>query len=624
MAALCRCFYGSDGKPDGFEQNVLRPDFDTVFEAKVDVPAAVEPQDDHGLLSFSTLMDQPLRGAPLLQGNLWYLLAEEKIDPVQFSLFVNGFRFVHKDREISISLVPFSLVRNCKFQETTPSKTGTSLADMKIFKISIFTHNLCYYFGICDGDETEAEAERSRWVLELSRTMQVVTQSLFPAFSICCRPVANVQSTQRRLMAGYLVYHDSPFIASVVYAELHPQAHGQAKLALYENECCKVCIMAIYITERSVCCEKAGINCSCFCVDIHQFAARTFSERKLWLRAISNVKVKLQNRAPKPSDEDLGHYRDAIEEHIVTVRTCLEGRSTTDPLLARYVTRREQCLQEDECSGGFDYPHDAVPEESSPAVSSTAPVAVTPAAVRHGAIFTLSGSASSAETSTTRASSSVEQYVGDIAKEGDGHTPMKEHLEPPVTPEKVRRPPELPDDCGDGPGFSGASNLSASSTLRPPAMDTDCRSTLQRSPEVDSDEVIFQERPSNTASSSLVFMRHQGLSPGQTAGFAPTSTRPPARIASSYPATMSYQDAVQAVSADSPLRRDCKRSRSLLSPAAFGAAGGSPCKVDAAAAAARLAAMDSIAAPHSAADMRTTAAVLEVLLSEQEGKSTSL
>jgi hypothetical protein len=104
---------------------------------------------------------------------------------------------------------------------------------------------------------------------------------------------------------------------------------------LYENELCQTPIMDIYISERSICCEKVGINCSCFCIEDHQFSTRTLSERKLWLRAISNVKVKLQNRAPTPTGEDLKHYRLAIKEHINTIKATLEGQAPMDALLQR-------------------------------------------------------------------------------------------------------------------------------------------------------------------------------------------------------------------------------------------------------------------------------------------------
>jgi hypothetical protein len=223
-------------------------------------------------------------------------------------------------------------VRNCKFQSTY---SNLNLSDFKIFKVSLFAHGICYYYGVRGADERQAEEERSRWVLDISRAMRLVTQSLFPPFSISCDPIESVVTTQRRLMAGYLIHHDDLSVASVLYCELHPQNEDQAKLVLYENELCQSPVMDIYISERSICCEKVGINCSCFCIEDHQFSTRTLSERKLWLRAISNVKVKLQNRAPSPSCEDLKHYRMAIKEHISTIKATLEGHAPMDALLQR-------------------------------------------------------------------------------------------------------------------------------------------------------------------------------------------------------------------------------------------------------------------------------------------------
>ena len=42
-------------------------------------------------------------------------------------------------------------------------------------------------------------------------------------------------------------------------------------------------------------------------------------ERRFWLRAISNVKVKLQNGAPEPTENELAVFRSAIREHLITV-----------------------------------------------------------------------------------------------------------------------------------------------------------------------------------------------------------------------------------------------------------------------------------------------------------------
>jgi len=333
-AYLCQCICGT-GKGDSFDPTRVlgTPDLEGLDE--IDEPPFQAPQ-IAGRLSYSVLPDQTLRGVPIREGELWYLSAEEKVEPIAFSLYVNGFSFMHDEQEVSISLSPFALVRNCKFQSCYSSM---SLTDFKIFKVSLFTQGICYYFGVRGDDERQAEEERSRWVLDISRAMRLVTQSLFPPFSIVCDPIEAVAETQGRLMAGYLIHHDDMAAASVLYCELHPQFEDQAKLTLYENELCQATVMNIFITERSICCEKVGINCSCFCVEEHQFSTRSLSERKLWLRAISNVKVKLQNRAPSPSREDLRHYRLAIKEHIKTLRGSLEGSAPMDPLLQRTARR---------------------------------------------------------------------------------------------------------------------------------------------------------------------------------------------------------------------------------------------------------------------------------------------
>lgn len=49
--------------------------------------------------------------------------------------------------------------------------------------------------------------------------------------------------------------------------------------------------MEIWLSVASNCFEKVAVNCTCFCINGHDFSARTMAERKLWLRAISNMKV---------------------------------------------------------------------------------------------------------------------------------------------------------------------------------------------------------------------------------------------------------------------------------------------------------------------------------------------
>ncbi|CAE8615344.1 unnamed protein product [Polarella glacialis] len=51
------------------------------------------------------------------------------------------------------------------------------------------------------------------------------------------------------------------------------------------------------------------------------------------MRAISNIKVKLGNHAPPPDEEELEAYREAVREHLDTIRASLQCQVRTDALL---------------------------------------------------------------------------------------------------------------------------------------------------------------------------------------------------------------------------------------------------------------------------------------------------
>merc|ERR1712216_1057148 len=126
-----------------------------------------------------------------------------------------------------------------------------------------------------------------------------------------------------RLLASYLIHRDNAHSLSVLFCELHAHRDDSARLVLYEDDRCIIPVMDIIITGSSVCCDIVGINCSCFVVDAHHFASQTPSERKLWLRALSNVKVKIQNHAPPPGAAELESYRNSIREHILAIQSTL-------------------------------------------------------------------------------------------------------------------------------------------------------------------------------------------------------------------------------------------------------------------------------------------------------------
>mmetsp|Transcript_15124 Transcript_15124/g.33372 ORF Transcript_15124/g.33372 Transcript_15124/m.33372 type:complete len:410 (-) Transcript_15124:67-1296(-) len=337
---LCQCFCapGLRGLGSGAANtiDITLEDEAPGFDSIVNAPRVA------GHTSYSTSVAQPLRGVPIREGQLWYLSAEDRIEPVEFSLFINGFSFVQEGQEVAVVFSPFSLVRNCKFQSNMPD---LGLSMFKIFKVSWFSHGICYYFGVKgrDGDDRSAEEERSKWVLDISHAMRLVTQSLFPKFAIAVNPIPGAANTQSRLMAGFLAHHDDPNSVSILYCELHAHSTEGTRMVLYEDEKCMTPILTIQLFDKSLCCEKVGINCSCFTVEDHDFSSCTMSERKLWLRAISNVKVKLQSKAPDPTPEELTHFRAAIRDYVSSMRDQRDSRDF-DALLQRCPKKQFQVV----------------------------------------------------------------------------------------------------------------------------------------------------------------------------------------------------------------------------------------------------------------------------------------
>jgi len=326
-SSVCRCFCGNAWQEEedrGF--NNVTVGIGSI--SSLDVPD--EMPEVMGMLSYSTEMDQPLRGKPIREGELWQLSTEEAIQRVRLSLYVNGLSISGDIKRISVLFSPFTVVRNCKFQANTCDLQEFSF--FKIFKVQLYTLSRCYYFGV-RGEASAGEEERASWVCDISTTVRLVTQSLFPPFRILCDPLVSREQTHRRLLAGYLLHSDGPYLVSVVYCELEAHEGDQALLVLYENESCEVALNTLVLNVDAIVAEKVGINCSCFTVDKHDFSSRTLSERKLWLRAISNIKVKLANAAPSPSVAELRHFREAIKEHLIEIRATLQCKVRTDALL---------------------------------------------------------------------------------------------------------------------------------------------------------------------------------------------------------------------------------------------------------------------------------------------------
>jgi len=105
---LCQCFCapGLRGLGSGAANtiDITLEDEAPGFDSIVNAPRVA------GHTSYSTSVAQPLRGVPIREGQLWYLSAEDRIEPVEFSLFINGFSFVQEGQEVAVVFSPFSLV----------------------------------------------------------------------------------------------------------------------------------------------------------------------------------------------------------------------------------------------------------------------------------------------------------------------------------------------------------------------------------------------------------------------------------------------------------------------------------------------------------------------------------
>lgn len=295
-------------------------------------PRRLRQRLDRGILSYIAELNRPLIGPPLRVGEVWHLHHEDakSLEPATLSLYANGFE-VRPDNGSDVTTVswsPFSLVQACRLHSV---QADAALPWLRLFKVSVFHHGAAHHFA-ARNEDPEATM-RARWVADVARALRLLTASLFPPFRICSDPVAGAAWTSTRLVAGYLLMCDNQDVA-LVYCELHCHWDQIAAFAVYEDEFCETRVMHVALGVHTCISERVGVDCSCFSVDGHHFSARSSAEKAFWLRAVSNVKVKLRHRAENPSTEELVHYRSSVAD-------C--ARSIRDPELAPHplLPRRE-------------------------------------------------------------------------------------------------------------------------------------------------------------------------------------------------------------------------------------------------------------------------------------------
>lgn len=255
---------------------------------------------------------ETMLGEPLLVGTLMQIKLEESVQQTQVALFANGFTMQPQQggKMVNRAWSPFSLVEKCQV------KTLQHSAYWAVFKLTVFRaggHDLCLYFACTGGN---AYKERDRWVEKIGTLVSQVTVSLFPVSDIQVQPLPGNEATRTRILAGFLLHGSAMDTCQLVYAELHAYSAGESKLTLYRDAWCDRELSTIGLSESTTVSTRSGVYCNVFGIDHHRFCARNGDEKDLWLRAVSNVKVKLMFEAPDPTIEEIWVFRQSVQERV--------------------------------------------------------------------------------------------------------------------------------------------------------------------------------------------------------------------------------------------------------------------------------------------------------------------
>eukprot|EP00931_Biecheleriopsis_adriatica_P043632 TRINITY_DN24939_c0_g1_i1.p1 TRINITY_DN24939_c0_g1~~TRINITY_DN24939_c0_g1_i1.p1 ORF type:complete len:615 (-),score=93.74 TRINITY_DN24939_c0_g1_i1:5-1849(-) len=289
-------------------------------------PAATSDRTS-GSQSLRTLrssMNDPVGGLPHGSGEIC-LLDESlgKLVTCTGLVFSTGLYLVERStgQVHNLSWSPFSVLlpSDGRFS-SVPTDVDAPYAS---FAISIPTRGR-HVLLVCKG--SDAAAQKDKWTKNMSTALRSHIQAAFPRFTHSVEPLPGIPATACRILAGYLLLReDDHACASVPYCELQAYCKGFARLAFYSSELCESQLLALAISAKTRIFERSGIDCSCFAVDGHSFCARSVEERQIWIRAISNIKVKLQHGAPDPSPEELRQFRVAVRERILELEISETG-----------------------------------------------------------------------------------------------------------------------------------------------------------------------------------------------------------------------------------------------------------------------------------------------------------
>ena len=276
-------------------------------------------------ISFEVDGSAPLREPPLKTGPVLFLQTKghtgilQDVSRVDLSIHLNGMRIKYNNNFKgirSLTWSPFTVVQANRFHT---KESDEHCPNVRLFKVADFQNGVSCMFAVTAPSPGEAVTSRAEWVATVSCAIRMLTLSLFPAFNVQTMP-NSMQWTQTRVLAGHMLLFDLTGVTPV-FCELHAPVDYTTNLMAYEDDSCTCLLANLIIDSDTRITERLGVDSSCFTLNEHHFAARTVAEKLFWIRAISNIKVKLRHAFLPTSDVELRCYRDAVQAEVANLPT---------------------------------------------------------------------------------------------------------------------------------------------------------------------------------------------------------------------------------------------------------------------------------------------------------------
>lgn len=255
----------------------------------------------------------------------------EKVQSVvsgRLKLYRSGFSFVATNDELSFEerYYPHSFVRKCSLQ-MRPNILTDPVSYIFLITSQISADALGrslrprpYYFCLSGTAEDNLMTKRAEYLNCIAESIRQVNLSMFPRESHISTSSGSSAHTADLVMAGYLLMQLDASTVQAVYAVIYPHDGNEFRFVLYDDHTCILPFFKeIHVSPKTPCYENMGHNCCCFAVDNVRFSARSTLERRIWLRALCNLKVKIQSKAERPNAIELAQWRMAIEEHLIDI-----------------------------------------------------------------------------------------------------------------------------------------------------------------------------------------------------------------------------------------------------------------------------------------------------------------